>query len=135
MNGKPPSKTAGGPHGESLAQAVLVTAILYLLVGCTVTWGSPARTDQLETLKPGVSSKADVVRALGAPRGEGVARNTDKRLRQALEGDDTREVWFYEHSMGNLSQTNMKILFVFFHKEKYDGYIWFSSSRFLKATR
>lgn len=133
MSGRNPRKPAGGPHCGSLIRAVLGFAILCLLVGCTVTWGSPPRIDRLETLQRGVSRKADVLQALGEPRGKGVSRNADRKLREAWEHDVTREIWFYEFSKSGGGRTNSKILLVFFHKETYDGYLWYCSGLPLKA--
>lgn len=135
MSGLHPSRPTRRAHGGWLARAVLAFAVLWVLAGCTAKWGWPPKTDRLETLQRGVSTKADVLLALGGPRGKGIARNADVRLRQAWGKDDTREIWFYEFAKAGLTQTNTKILLVFFHNEIYDGYVWYSSALLLKATQ
>jgi hypothetical protein len=45
-----------------------------------------------------------------------------------------RPMWFYELARGGGSQIELTILLVFFDGEKYDGYLWFSSSQEIKKT-
>lgn len=106
---------------RSRACAVLGLAVVALLVGCapTVKFGSPPRTDHLDTLKVGASSKADVLLALGEPRGNGVTR---------LSAEATpRTIWFYEYTETAGKVADLKILLVFFDQDKYDGHLSFSS--------
>jgi hypothetical protein len=74
----------------------------------------------LETLRVGASSIADVLLALGQPRGNGVVR---------FPVDPTpRQIWFYEQTrIDEEWRVHLKILLVFLRHERYDGHIWFSS--------
>jgi hypothetical protein len=107
-------------------------ALLAVLVGCTQTLlklGSPPRTDQLNTLKLGDSTKADVLLVLGQPQGEGVARFAVART--------PRTIWSYDYTEANVDVgwtaasakvVGLKVLLVFFDQEKYDGHLWFASA-------
>jgi len=78
-----------------------------------------------QSLKIGVSTRADVKRVLGEPYGEGRA------LMPFHESD--RTVWTYYFDQGSLDPSSWKIqdqrryLFVFLDGERFDGYMWFSS--------
>ncbi len=89
-------------------------------VGVRHTTGIPPDTSALETtIRPGISTRADVVSTLGEPDGKGKA---------ALYGEDTpRTIWSYFYEEGNLRESRRIYLFVFFNKDCYDGYLWFSS--------
>ena len=92
-----------------------------LLVGCvTIKYGSPPRVNKLETLKPGISNKSDVLLSLGEPRGYGVARYSSVPA--------PREIWSYEYVESDGSKTALKFLLVFFDKDLYDGHLWFSAT-------
>jgi hypothetical protein len=80
-------------------------------------------------LERGVSTKSDVQQALGAASGSGSA---------ILPTDPTpREVWFYEDievtdakaEANQVIRVNVRqqILLVFFKKELFDGFLWYSS--------
>lgn len=110
-----------------VARAVCGLALLGLLAGCapTIKYGSLPRTDRLDTLRAGVSSTGDVLLALGEPRGSGMAR--------LISVDQTpRKIWFYEYTEAQGSRIDLKILLVFFHQERYDGHLWFSSAQLLE---
>ena len=81
--------------------------------------GSPPRTDRLASLTAGVSRPADVLLALGEPRGRGVLRPS-----AALT---PRTIWSYEYGEAEALQLRLKILVVFFEQDRYDGYLWFAS--------
>ena len=87
--------------------------------GKTIKLGSQPKTDSLETLKVGTSIHADVLLALGQPRGEGAARFTF--------GPNLRNIWFYEYAEAAGSFTRQKTLLVFFNEQKYEGHLWSSS--------
>lgn len=128
-----------------MAGAVVGMAILGLLAGCapTIRYGSPPRTDRLESLKLGESSTADVLLTMGEPRGHGVIHHTGRcgslvaappdcsqdRI-SGIEG--TRKIWFYEYTVAEGSRIDLKILLVFFDQDRYDGHLWFSSAQLLK---
>ena len=107
-------------HRGSKACAMLRLSLAGLLAGCTLKFGSLPRTDHLDSLTVGISNKADVLLALGEPRGNGVAR-----LSTVLA---PRTIWFYEYFESPLTGSiDLKILVVFFDQDKYDGHFWFSS--------
>jgi hypothetical protein len=107
--------------------AVGLTSVI-LLAGCmSIRYGSPPRTDRLATLTTGVSSAGDVLLALGEPRGRGV-------VRQSVDLPP-RTIWSYEYMEAEGSQIGLKILFVYFDQDRYDGYLWFSSTALLDKTQ
>jgi hypothetical protein len=103
-----------------------------LLAGCAaVRWGAPPRVEHLASLTPGVSTKADLLMALGAPRGYGAARFSPEAPPMKL--------WYYEYVRSNGGDITLDILVVILSKkenddqtEKYDGHLWFSSHSRLK---
>jgi len=110
-----------------------------LLIGCApkrITTGAFRQLTRIEEeFKRGVSTKEDVQRVLGPPRGGGSAIfPPDRRL---------REVWFYEDievinvtspKRGILRMdVRQQILLVFFDEEVFDGYMWFSNAAKAKA--
>lgn len=133
------------PVGPRLMR-VSAACFAFLLAGCvTIRYGSPPRTDRLESLKLGVSSKADVESVLGAPRGNGMLRHSANQsqyiqkitadpgspigLNVPLDSDPTRRtMWFYEYAESSGGSVDLKYLLVFFLGDRYDGYLWFSSA-------
>lgn len=102
-----------------------------LVAGCapTVTTGAFTQVGRIETeLKRGLSTKMDVRRVLGAPKGTG----------GMLFSDDPRprEVWFYSDiaATGVTSEgggvfrvkVREQVLIVFFVTEVLDGFMWYS---------
>jgi hypothetical protein len=75
-----------------------------------------------------VSTRADVLLALGEPRGYGVMRWTT-----ALE---PRQVWYYEYvrwqMLPGASSMDPSILLVFFTQDRYDGHLWFSTAKLIE---
>ena len=102
---------------------LLVTAaIIVLLPGCTVLeFGSQPDVSRLDSLEVGVSTQADVLLALGQPRGEGAAEFNPQPGRP-------RRIWFYEYFRSDGKDVDLTILIVLFENELYDGYWWFSST-------
>ena len=107
--------------------------------GCAaqkLTTGAFREVSRLETeLRRGVSTKADVERVLGDPNGSGHA---------VLPRDPRpREVWYYEDteitgskSLGyrrelgadlHIRDLRQRVLLVFFEKEVFDGFMWYST--------
>lgn len=92
-----------------------------------IEYGWLPRTDPLETLRRGASTKADVLLALGEPRGHGIAR---------FHADQVpRDVWFYEFTHIENWRVHLKILVVLLHNERYDGHLWFSQAQVLEQKR
>jgi hypothetical protein len=85
----------------------------------SLTYGVPPNVDSLSSLTVGDSSKADVLLALGEPRGYGQT--------SSYRDLDPREIWFYEYIKGGTSTARFEMLVVFLFDDKYDGYLWFSS--------
>jgi len=87
---------------------------------------APLNTQALTTtLVRGVSTAADVRAALGEPTGRGAA------LLPTADGG--RTVWFYERMQVNILvkpyDIKQEVLMVFFDKDVFDGYLWFSSEK------
>jgi hypothetical protein len=120
-------------HSALLVTVPLLWLAATIVTGCapvTVTTGAFTQVARLETeLKRGISTKIDVQRALGAPKGFG---------QSILPTDPTpREVWYYDDievieaqaEPGGYIRANLRqqILLVFFEKEVLDGYMWFTN--------
>ena len=124
-NSSVPQSQRQGAQWVSIMFCMGCLALIPLLVGCasTMKFGSPPRVNNLETLKLGVSNKSDVLQSLGEPRGYGAGRYA------SLPGP--REIWSYDYIVSEGKKTNLKFLLVFFEKDLYDGYLWFSASALL----
>jgi len=105
-------------------RGVALLAGVELLAGCaSVQYGVPPRTGNLPRLSVGISRPADILVALGEPRGRGVAR---------LAADPKpRTIWFYEFTEAGGRQVDLSILLVFIREDRYEGHLWFSSSNLL----
>jgi hypothetical protein len=99
----------------------LVVALLSLSA-CAINaqFGAAPRIDRMSTLKRGESTEADVLLALGEPRGRGMARLSPTAA--------PRKVWLYElrRVQGTIGRQN--VLLVFLDGERFDGYLWYSSN-------
>jgi len=102
----------------SVAGSLLTVASL---VGCAaMEFGARPRVDRLAGLTRGVSTEADVLLALGEPRGSGGA---------IIEPEASPEgIWLYEFVKTDGKEITLHILLVFFDGERYDGHLWFRSS-------
>lgn len=104
-------------------QRTLVGGLLALgVAGCSieVVTGRIPNVTALETaIKPGESTRADVLRVLGTPVGRSVSA-------MPIEARP-REMWTYYYSHGSLKDVRQMFLFVYFVEDRYDGYLWFSS--------
>ena len=102
------------------------------LAGCAtdVTTGQFVSVDRIEPeLHRGVSTRADVERVLGAPKGRGAMKFPEDRREL--------EVWYYEDIAVTNSQRVAKgvirgelrqqILLVTFDKDLFEGFVWFST--------
>lgn len=90
--------------------------------GCAprLEMGSPPRVDRVAQLTPQVSTRNDVLLALGEPRGYGAAR-LDPSFNQ-------QRVWFYEHSVSEGKDVRFTMLLIFFSGNVYDGHMWFADA-------
>jgi hypothetical protein len=100
-----------------------VSATLALTTGCasSARFGTPPRVEDLATLAVGQSSPAEILLALGEPRGHGGARFP---LDPVL-----RPVWFYEYVQAEGGHTDLSVLIIFLRDDRYDGHLWFSASQ------
>jgi len=99
-----------------------IVAVAILLAGCSgiaIKMGRLPDTSQLQSLKLTVATKADVQNALGPPKGTGrvMFHDTDK----------PRDLWYYYYAEATMSDAQQFFLFVYFDRDRYDGYMWFSS--------
>ena len=103
-----------------------VASVLFLAGCMSVKYGSPPRTDRLPTLTVGVSTSADVLVALGEPRGRGAAH---------FSIDPTpRTIWSYEYAEAEGQRIGLKMLLVFLNQNRYEGHLWFSAATLLERT-
>jgi hypothetical protein len=100
---------------------LLIIAVLTLVVGCMqVKYGRMPDTAALQSqLTQHVSSKADVLKVLGPPRGYGMANLSMM--------PNPHATWFYEYLESDGKNVDFKMLLVFFDGETYSGHFWFSS--------
>jgi hypothetical protein len=113
------------------ALKVLLMVVCITATACTqsVTYGVKPQTDRLSTLVRGKSTAADVLLALGEPRGKGSARLAEE------PNSARRDILFYEYLQSDGSTVNLKMLVVFMREGTYDGHFWFSSVDAMKATK
>ena len=97
--------------------------ILIFTTGCLdlqVRIGRRPSPELLENpLRPGQSTRADVISVLGPPDGKG-------QEMLPIEAAP-RTLWSYYYEEGNLKDSRRIFLFIFFDQDRYDGYMWFSS--------
>jgi hypothetical protein len=105
--------------------SLIIIAMLILLTGCLkVKYGSMPDTKAIQAhLTLYASTKADVLRVLGPPRGYGMTRLP------AMPSPNV--IWFYEYLESDGKNVDLKMLLVYFEGEMYSGHLWFSS--FTKA--
>ncbi|MFQ5656260.1 MAG: hypothetical protein ACE5G5_01815 [Candidatus Methylomirabilales bacterium] len=101
----------------------LIIAVAALLAtGCNVQVRMGKRPDLRaleDSLVIGESTAADVSAVLGQPQGVG---------RSMLPiASKPRTMWFYHYAEGTLENGRQVFVFVYFDKDRYDGYMWFSS--------
>ena len=91
------------------------------MTGCTVKWGRQPDIAALSSkLTQGSSTKADVLAALGPPRGFGGARLPN--------AGEPRVLWYYEHLESDGKTSRVTTLVTFFNGEIYDGHLWLSAA-------
>jgi len=67
----------------------------------------------------GQSSVDDVIAVLGKPNGKGMSSLPSEQA--------SRPMWSYYYEEGSLKDDRRTFLFVFINRDRYDGYLWFSS--------
>jgi hypothetical protein len=99
---------------------IVLYMVAALSAGCmTLQYGWQAPVGLLKSLSPGISTSAEVLMALGEPRGRGIVRYTREVA--------PRKIWFYEYVETDGKAVKIKFLLVLFEKEVYDGHLWFFS--------
>jgi len=101
---------------------------LALAAGCSVKYGQKPRMEALEAqLCSGVSRKAEVLKALGEPRGYGMSRMP--------RDSHARTLWLYEfmESSAPFGKTAVSMLIVFFEADVYVGHLWFEGEPTVKS--
>jgi|GEM_PF-989050 len=113
-----------GPSGASSLKQfwlIVLSMVAPLFVGCiTVQYGWKPPVERLDSLRPRISTPAEVLLVLGEPRGRGIVRYSKEAA--------PRSIWFYEYVYYDLKSVKIKFLLVFFEKEVYEGYLWFFSA-------
>lgn len=115
-------------------QFLIIGLVLYgMLSACTPTikFGVQPKIEKLSSLRVGVSSRADILIALGEPRGKGAARFSDAAsLKYGIE--PYHDIWFYEYVESDGENVQLKFLLVFVNRDHYNGHFWFSSSELME---
>ncbi len=122
LNSRAERSRGGFGHPWKVSLLGLILMCTFLMVGCIdrIRIGNRPNPDVLEgSLRLRESTPADVVAVLGQPYGKG---------RAVLPIDSTpRTMWSYYYEEGDLKDSRRIFLFVYFDKDLYDGYMWFSS--------
>ena len=100
---------------------VTIAVLCTLASACmTLKHGTPLITEGLHSLKLGQSTYADILLALGQPRGNGSVR--------VSQSPEPHDILFYEFMESDLKNVEFEILLVFMVDQIYDGYLWFAST-------
>lgn len=119
-NGRRQPLGPSGSHPLKQFWLIVLYMIVSLFAGCmTFQYGWQPPVERLKSLSPGISTSAEVLMALGEPRGQGIVRYTPEVA--------PRKIWFYEYVETDGKAVKIKFLLVFFEKEVYDGHFWFFS--------
>ncbi len=112
--------------GRTIRARALMLLLLILALpaisgcGTMMSFGRMPDTARLEQdLKIGVSTRADLLAALGTPRNAGGVMLPDQ--------GGPRDLWCYYYEEGPMGDTRRMFLFVYLDGDRYDGYMWFSS--------
>lgn len=110
-------------RGVAWARIAGACWIIALAGGCAtgpMEVGRPPPTDRLSSLQPGVSTREEVIRALGEPQGRGAGRLPSAPLQDLL---------LYESDVTEGTRMKMKMLIVFVNRSTgiYEGYLWFQA--------
>jgi outer membrane protein assembly factor BamE (lipoprotein component of BamABCDE complex) len=101
--------------------AAALALLCALTSGCiSVEYGTPLITAGLASLELEKSTHADILLALGQPRGKGSLH--------VSQSPDPRDMLFYEYIKSDGKNTELEILTVLMLDQHYDGYLWFASS-------
>lgn len=121
-------------------RSTLIAALIFfggsLLTACsipapTITTGPFTQVSRLEKeLRRGVSTKMDVQRVFGVPKGFGAALfPTDPKPREVWYYEDIEVIGLKSEQDGVIRATmRQQILNVFFKDGIFDGFMWFSNA-------
>jgi hypothetical protein len=114
------------------AQLLVPVILSALTAACAqgATTGAFTQTGRIEAeLKRGISTKMDVQRVLGAPKGTGGAvLPLDPRPRELWFYQDVKVTKLRSEGQGVLrGETGLQFLLVFFREGVFDGFMWSSS--------
>lgn len=99
---------------------LIVFATLLSSCGVRIRAGNPPNISALESkIELKQSTRSEVLAAVGKPFGKGRAMFPFQ--------PSPRDVWSYYYEAGDMNDDRRTFLFVFFDRDRYDGYIWFSS--------
>jgi hypothetical protein len=104
------------------SQLIVLFTLVVLVSGCDIRTraGSPPNISALESkLQMKRSTSSDVLAEVGEPFGKGHAMYPFQPA--------PREMWSYYYEEGDMKDARRTIVYVFFDRDVYDGYIWFSS--------
>lgn len=100
---------------------VAIVTFCLMTSGCvSMKYGSPLVTDGLDDLEIGRSSRADILLALGQPRGGGAI--------SSIQHPNCCDILFYEYIISDSSDVDLEIMTVFLYEDLYYGHLWFASS-------
>lgn len=122
-----------GREPEVRARLLVLMVLVALTAACaaqSVTTGAFTQTGRIEAeLKRGVSTKMDVQRVLGAPKGTGGAvLPLDPRPRELWYYQDAKATNLRSEGQGVLrGDMQVQFLLVFFRAGVFDGFMWSSS--------
>ena len=108
-----------GAAGAFLALSMLVSACGSLEIG------TPLVLNGLESLELNQSTRADVLLALGQPRGYGSG--------VSIEAPDLRDILFYEYMKAEGRTAELEIMAIFLRNDRYDGHLWFASTERIRT--
>lgn len=108
------------PLYRTLRTGSLVLCCALASACISMEYGSPLITEGLDSLQLGQSTHADILLALGQPRGNGSVHMSQHPA--------PRDMLFYEFLKLKGKNVEIEILVVFILDEHYDGHLWFASS-------
>jgi len=110
-----------------LLRCAILGAAAILLNACATSFhaGSTPPVERLVSLKPGVSTRADVTATLGVPQGQGNALSSSR--------PEVQDLLVYQYVEADGQQARTRNLLVFVDKQSglYQGYMWFRSGQVL----
>ena len=112
---------------RGFGRAALLAAAIGLS-GCatSIEYGRDVETRALDGFVVGKTTRDDVMRALGTPRGRGEA--------YIPSYDARRDMLFYEFVESDMQSVDLKFLLILLDGDRYDGHFWFSSTGLIDET-